>query len=50
VPFITQLIATALKLPQSRARRRAEPDYACAVYKASMNGCVGVRRRLGRVI
>jgi len=30
--FLAHLIATALKAPQTRARRRAEPDAASAAY------------------
>jgi hypothetical protein len=33
--FLAQLIATALKAPQTRARRRAEPADASAAYDAS---------------
>ncbi len=32
--FIAQLIATAAQLPQTRARRRAEPEQAVAAYRA----------------
>jgi hypothetical protein len=32
--FIAQLIATATAAPQTRARRRAEPDEAIAAYAA----------------
>ncbi len=31
-PFLAHLIATAAQLPQTRARRRAEPDAAAAIY------------------
>jgi hypothetical protein len=34
--FLAHLIATAQSLPQTRARRRAEPDAACAVYAAAV--------------
>jgi hypothetical protein len=37
--FLAQLIATALKAPQTRARRRAEPSDASAVYTAASAGC-----------
>ena len=37
--FLAQLIATALKAPQTRARRRAEPDDASAAYSAAAAGC-----------
>lgn len=32
--FLAHLIATAAGLPQTRARRRAEPQHALAVYRA----------------
>ena len=32
--FVAHLIATATQLPQTRARRRAEPDEASAAYRA----------------
>jgi hypothetical protein len=32
--FIAQLIACAAQVPQSRARRRAEPEQAVAAYRA----------------
>lgn len=32
--FIAQLIATKAQVPQTRARRRAEPDVANAAYRA----------------
>jgi hypothetical protein len=38
--FLAQLIATALKAPQTRARRRAEPSDASSVYNAAAAGCV----------
>jgi hypothetical protein len=38
--FLAQLIATALKAPQTRARRRAEPGDASTVYSAAAAGCV----------
>jgi hypothetical protein len=31
-PFLAHLIATEAQLPQTRARRRAKPDAAAAVY------------------
>lgn len=34
-PFLTQLIATKAKLPQTRARRRAEPNEALAAYRST---------------
>jgi hypothetical protein len=33
-PFLAQLIATQMQLPQTRARRRAEPAEAIAAYGA----------------
>ena len=33
--FIAQLIATAAAAPQTRTRRRAEPDVAIAAYAAA---------------
>ena len=35
--FLTQLIATARKLPQTRARRRAEPAEVIAAYRATID-------------
>jgi hypothetical protein len=32
--FVAHLIATAAQVPQTRARRRAEPDDASAAYRA----------------
>jgi len=32
--FIAQLIATSAQAPQTRARRRAEPEEAIAAYRA----------------
>jgi hypothetical protein len=32
--FVAHLIATAAKAPQTRARRRAEPEQAVAAYRA----------------
>ncbi len=33
-PFLAQLIATHMQAPQTRARRRAEPQEAISVYAA----------------
>src|SRR3954471_13639352 len=41
--FVAQLIATQMKAPQTRARRRAEPGEAIALYR-SMTKPVAVRR------
>jgi hypothetical protein len=35
-PFIAQLLATRMRMPQTRARRRAEPEVAIAAYRAMM--------------
>lgn len=45
-PFLAQLIATQMQAPQTRARRRAEPDDAIAVYQ-SMTKPVTQRRSFG---
>jgi len=45
--FLTQLIATRMRAPQTRERRRAEPDEATAVYR-SMTKPVSYRRPLGK--
>ncbi|RDV03842.1 hypothetical protein [Undibacter mobilis] len=34
-PFLAQLIATRDQAPQTRERRRAEPGYAVAAYRAT---------------
>jgi hypothetical protein len=34
-PFLAQLIATHMQAPQTRVRRRAEPEEAMAAYRAS---------------
>jgi hypothetical protein len=46
--FVAQLIATKLKVPQTRARRRAEPTDASAVYETVAAGCSATRRALSR--
>jgi hypothetical protein len=35
-PFLTQLLAVKANLPQTRERRRAEPDEATQSYEVSM--------------
>jgi hypothetical protein len=40
--FLAQLIATTLKLPQTRTRRRAEPGDASAIYTAAAIGPVDI--------
>ena len=42
--FVAQLIATQMQAPQTRARRRAEPEEAIAVYR-SMTKPVPQRRQ-----
>ena len=37
-PFLAQLIATQMQVPQTRARRRAEPAEAVAAYGAHRSG------------
>src|SRR5690606_4970783 len=44
-PFLAQLIATSRQLPQTRERRRAEPEKALAAYAAT-----GVPTIRGRVV
>jgi hypothetical protein len=34
-PFLAHLIATQMQAPQTRARRRAEPEQAIALYRAA---------------
>jgi hypothetical protein len=46
--FVAQLIATALKAPQTRARRRAEPADASAVYATVAAGCSATSGTLSR--
>jgi hypothetical protein len=36
-PFLAQLIATRQQAPQTRARRRAEPEEATALYRSIAN-------------
>ncbi|MEA2871990.1 MAG: hypothetical protein QOH67_1966 [Hyphomicrobiales bacterium] len=45
--FLAQLIATQMQAPQTRARRRAEPGEAMAVYR-SMTKPVSQRRSFGK--
>jgi hypothetical protein len=45
--FLAQLIATQMQAPQTRARRRAEPAEAMAVYR-SMTKPVAQRRSFGK--
>ena len=45
--FLAQLIATQMQSPQTRARRRAEPEAAMALYR-SMTRPVSHRRTFGK--
>lgn len=45
--FLAQLIATQMQAPQTRARRRAEPGEASALYR-SMTKPVVARRAFGK--
>jgi hypothetical protein len=45
-PFVAHLIATRMQAPQTRERRRAEPDEAIAVYR-SMTKPVAQKRVFG---
>jgi hypothetical protein len=47
--FLAQLIATAQHAPQTRARRRAEPDQARAVYDAVARSRTDVRCQMSDV-
>ncbi len=46
-PFLAQLIATQMQAPQTRARRRAAPEDAIAIYR-SMTKPVSQRRPSGK--
>ena len=46
--FIAHLIATSGQAPQTRARRRAEPGEAVAVYRALDEGPTPLGRALSR--
>jgi hypothetical protein len=41
--FLAQLIATAQQAPQTRQRRRGEPDDAAALYLGASRACVRSR-------
>lgn len=45
-PFVAHLLATRMHAPQTRARRRAEPEEAIAVYR-SMTKPVPCKRAFG---
>jgi hypothetical protein len=40
-PFVAHLLATRMQAPQTRERRRAEPDEAIAVYRSMTKPAVG---------
>jgi hypothetical protein len=42
-PFLAHLIATRMQAPQTRARRRAEPEEAIAAYRAGSTGLSAAR-------
>jgi hypothetical protein len=46
--FVAHLIATSAKLPQTRERRRAEPEQAVAVYAALSQRSTRSGRALSR--
>ena len=46
--FVAQLIATAARLPQTRARRRAEPERAISAYRALGHWPIELGRTVSR--
>jgi hypothetical protein len=42
-PFVAHLLATRMQAPQTRARRRAEPEDAIAVYRSMTKPVTGSR-------
>ena len=44
-PFVAQLIANHINAPQTRARRRAEPDVAIAAYSVAQPANAGAAFR-----
>jgi hypothetical protein len=42
-PFVAHLIATRMQAPQTRARRRAEPEEAISVYRSMTKPVTGRR-------
>jgi hypothetical protein len=48
--FVAHLIATAVQAPQTRLRRRAEPDAAVAAYRALGQWPSASYRLLGRSV
>jgi hypothetical protein len=42
-PFVAHLLATRMQAPQTRARRRAEPEEAIAVYRSMTKPVAGRR-------
>jgi hypothetical protein len=47
-PFLAQLIATQMQAPQTRARRRTEPEEAITLYRAA-NAAVPAQCSLGKL-
>ena len=47
-PFLAHLIATRMQVPQTRERRRAEPEEAIAAYGAASAGQQTARERVLR--
>jgi hypothetical protein len=48
--FLAHVIATTQQAPQTRARRRAEPDVAGAIYAISMRHHIDAGRIISRTI
>jgi hypothetical protein len=46
--FVAHLIATAAQAPQTRARRRVEPEAAVAAYSGIGHGPTALRHSLSR--
>jgi hypothetical protein len=46
--FLAQLIATVAQAPQTRVRRRAEPQEAAAVYHTHLRSPASIGRALSR--
>jgi hypothetical protein len=42
-PFVAHLLATRMQAPQTRARRRAEPEAAIAIYRSMTKPATDVR-------
>jgi hypothetical protein len=48
-PFLAHLLATRMQAPQTRARRRAQPEEASAVYRSMTKAVVASRAFATRV-